>query len=118
MATPVFVHILIAGSHCAQCVSLLRAVTASCQLDTSLCQGDGFKIPADVAYTHSPPFLSFSSSSFPSPTTSTAVPWSSLHPFSGNTSCPLLHNIESISSRPCVSHSTQLSSFSLLRKLS
>jgi hypothetical protein len=100
-----------------QCASL-GLVTASCQQDTSFRQGDGFKLPADVTYTHSPPFLSLSSSSFPSPTTSTAVPWSSLHPFSGNTSCPLLRNIESISSRPCVSHSIQLSSFSLLRKLS
>ena len=50
------------------------------KLDTSL-QGDGFKLPADVAYLHAfTPVSTTLPFSSPFPTTSSAVPWSPLHP--------------------------------------
>jgi hypothetical protein len=120
------VHILIAGSHCTMCPSsVARDCLVPGELDTSLRQGDGFKLPCRRSlltrihprFYHPPFFLSF-----PNDVHGCALVISSsflppeilfiLRP------CPLLHNIESISSRLCVSHSTRLSFSSHLRMLS
>jgi hypothetical protein len=114
---------LIAGSHLTQCVPpRVRDCLVPGELDTSLRQGNGFKLlPTQLTYTHSPPFLSPSLFPFPNDAHGCALVSSStlLHPeiLLFFHPCPLLRNIES-PPRLCVSHSTLLSFSSHLRMLS
>lgn len=113
--TPHIVHILIAGSHLTQCVPpRARDSLVPGELDTSLRQGDGFKIPCRRSLHAFTPVSITSLFPFLSQRRPRLCPGHLFNlPSSGNTfilhPCPLLHNIESISSRLCVSHSTLLS---------
>lgn len=121
------VHIVIPGSHSGHTfynVSFLRPATASCQESrTHPSAGDGFKLPCRRNYLHASTPVSITLSFSLTQGRPRLCPGLLFNlPSFGNTvilhPCPLFHSIESISCKPCVSHSTLLSFSSHLRKFS